>query len=78
VLFHSLLYLAQHIFKTATLSTSLQCPSFLYLQRNQPIVKVAVEVKDVKNISVLEEGLLFRMHYIVFFFFIFICVFFLS
>ncbi|KAE8985442.1 Elongation factor-like GTPase 1 [Phytophthora fragariae] len=50
--------LQEHVLKTATLSSTLACPSLTKMPyQAKPIVRVAVEPEDPRNFSALEAGL---------------------
>lgn len=50
--------LHEHVLKTATLSTTLACPSLTKMPyQAKPIVRVAVEPEDPRNFAALEAGL---------------------
>lgn len=50
--------LQEHVLKTATLSSSLACPSLTKMPyQAKPIVRVAVEPEDPRNFAALEAGL---------------------
>ncbi|CEG35619.1 elongation factor tu gtp-binding domain-containing [Plasmopara halstedii] len=50
--------LQEHVLKTATLSSSLSCPSLTQMPyQAKPIVRVAVEPEDPRNFEALEAGL---------------------
>lgn len=49
--------LEEHVLKTATISTSLYCPSFSDIQYVDPIVRVAIEPKNPNDMGALTKGL---------------------